>query len=87
MIEAPDLPRGFITDRLPDDWPQLLGDLKCISVHIKHTSVTRETVDQVHQAGFRLAVWTVNELARAQELLNWGVDAIITDAIDRISPV
>ena len=87
MIEAPDLPRGFISDTLPDNWQSILSDLNCISVHLKHSSVTRDTVNEIHTAGFRVAVWTVNESARAQELLNWGVDAVITDAIDRISPV
>ncbi len=87
MIEAPDLPRGLITDTLPDNWQSILSDLNCISVHLKHSSVTRDTVNEIHTAGFRVAVWTVNESARAQELLNWGVDAVITDAIDRISPV
>jgi glycerophosphoryl diester phosphodiesterase len=87
MIEAPELPRGLIADVLPENWQQLLAELACVSVHLKHTSVTSETVTTLHKAGYRLAVWTVNEPARAQELLNWGVDAVITDAIDRISPV
>lgn len=87
MIEAPELPRGLIADVLPENWQQLLAELACVSVHLKHTSVTQETVTTLHKAGYRLAVWTVNDPARAQELLNWGVDAVITDAIDRISPV
>lgn len=87
MIEAPELPRGLIADTLPENWRQLLAELACISVHLKHTSVTPDTVTTLHEAGYRLAVWTVNDPSRAQELLNWGVDAVITDAIDRISPV
>jgi len=85
--EAPYLPRGFITDALPTDWHALLTELGCVSIHLRHTAVTQDVISQVQDAGFRLAVWTVNEPARAQELLAWGVDAIITDIIDRISPV
>ena len=87
MIESPDLPRGFISENLPENWQQLLSELHCVSIHLKHTFVTREIVNMMHTAGYRIAVWTVNESARADELLNWGVDAVITDAIDRISPV
>ena len=87
MIEAPELPRAYLTDVLPENWQELVSELKCVSVHLKHTSVTQAVVRQVHDAGYRVAVWTVNEPVRAQELLSWGVDAVITDAIDRISPV
>ena len=87
MLEAPDLPRGLITDKLPDHWQALLQELQCVSLHLKHTAVTHETVKLVHAAGFRIAVWTVNEIDRANELFSWGVDAVITDAIDRISPL
>jgi len=87
MIEAPDLPRGYLTDALPENWQYILAELKCVSVHLKHTSVTLDVVRNIHDAGYRVAVWTVNDAARAQELLDWGVDAVITDAIDRISPI
>ena len=49
--------------------------------------MTRQNIADIHKAGYRIAVWTVNEIAPANELLSWGVDAVITDAIDRISPV
>ena len=87
MIEAPDLPRGFITESLPENWQHVLTDLNCVSVHLKHNVVTSEIVHRMHDAGYRIAVWTVNETAHADELFSWGVDAVITDAIDRISPV
>ncbi len=87
MIEAPELPRGFISDSLPENWQQLLAELRCVSIHLKHSFVTRQNIADIHKAGYRIAVWTVNEIAPANELLSWGVDAVITDAIDRISPV
>lgn len=87
MTEAPELPRGLIANTLPENWRQLLAELDCVSVHLKHTAVTRDMVSSLHEAGYRIAVWTVNDPVRAQELLNWGIDAVITDALDRISPV
>jgi glycerophosphoryl diester phosphodiesterase len=36
-------------------------------------------VEQVHEAGLPLAVWTVNEVAVARRLEAWGVDVMMTD--------
>ncbi len=43
-------------------------------------SLTQTVVDMVHAAGLELHVWTVNSLARMQELIDLGVDGITTDA-------
>ncbi|WP_262357309.1 glycerophosphodiester phosphodiesterase family protein, partial [Bordetella pertussis] len=47
---------------------------------------SRELVDAVHQAGYRIAAWTVNDPARARLLLDWGMDAIFTDELATIRP-
>ncbi len=41
---------------------------------------------QLHGAGLRALVYTVNETADAQRLAALGIDGIITDAVDRFSP-
>jgi glycerophosphoryl diester phosphodiesterase len=83
---APSLPRGWITDTLKAGWQQALAELECVSLHLKHTLVTKALIAELHNQGLRWAVWTVNDPVRASELLSWGVDAVITDAIDRIQP-
>ena len=40
----------------------------------------------MHAAGYRIAAWTVNDPARARELLGWGMDAIFTDKLADIRP-
>ena len=85
-VAAPELPRGWITAELLPEWRDVLAQLGCVSLHLKHTLVTQALVGEVHQAGFRLATWTVNEPARAAQLLEWGVDAVITDALNLIQP-
>ncbi len=42
-------------------------------------------VRQIHQAGFRVVPWTVNDLGDWQTLLDWGVDGITTDYPDRLA--
>jgi glycerophosphoryl diester phosphodiesterase len=42
--------------------------------------IDRELVDRVHDAGGRVFAWTVNDVARARELIDVGVDVICTDS-------
>jgi len=43
-------------------------------------------IADAHRAGLRVIAYTVNEPARAGELFGWGLDALITDAVDLIAP-
>lgn len=82
---VPDLPRAYLTDDVPDDWRERTARLGCIAMDIQHTLLTRELVAEFHDAGLRVATWTVNDAKRAAELLAFGVDTLITDAIDAIA--
>ena len=46
------------------------------------TIVTPRFVGHAHDAGLPVKVWTVNERMDIERLLNWGVDAIISDRPD-----
>jgi glycerophosphoryl diester phosphodiesterase len=83
---SPALPRGFLVDRIRPDWKARLGELQCVALHCNYKHLSREMAAQVRAAGYALLVYTVNEPADAQRLLGWGVDCIVTDALDRISP-
>ncbi len=49
--------------------------------------VTRRTVAAAHRAGMQVHVWTVNEPDVMGELLDWGVDGLITDRPDLLKAV
>ena len=83
---APELPRAYLTEALPDDWRERLMKLGCIAVDIEHTLLTKARVDEFHGAGMRIATWTANDPAKVADLLAWGVDTLITDAVDVIPP-
>ncbi|GEM_PF-3203731 len=54
----------------------------CYSVHPKVTVSKKALIESAHEAGLRVVVWTVNGVKKADQLLNWGVDGIITDRIN-----
>jgi glycerophosphoryl diester phosphodiesterase len=83
---APGLPRALLVDDLPADWLARLARLGCVALDANHKHVTRDVVDAAHAAGYRVCCWTVNDPARVAELGGWGVDTVITDAIDVVAP-
>jgi len=49
--------------------------------------VSRRFVEAAHRAGHGVQVWTVDTADDARRLVEWGVDALITDRPDVIVPV
>lgn len=83
---APDIPRGYLLDRIPENWRAELEDVGAVALHTNHKHLTPELAAAVKDAGYWLFCYTVNEPARAREILGWGVDAFCTDRIDLIGP-
>ncbi|MCM2491837.1 glycerophosphodiester phosphodiesterase [Burkholderia glumae] len=83
---APALPRGLLVETLPADWRALTAELGCVSLHASHLALDAASVAAIRAAGLHVLAYTVNEPARARELLDWGVDLICTDRIDSIGP-
>ncbi len=84
--QAPDIPRGFLMDIIPPDWEEPLLQLEAVALHTNHKHLLPAQAQAVKQAGYGLMCYTVNEPARAREILAWGVDAFCTDRIDLFSP-
>jgi len=83
---APDLPRGWLVDRVPSDWRERFDALGCVAVHTNHRHLTPAQAAGIRASGAWLFCYTVNDPARAREILAWGVDAFCTDRIDLIGP-
>jgi glycerophosphoryl diester phosphodiesterase len=84
--EAPELPRGLLLAQIRPDWMQHAKALECASIHVLHHSLDPSLIQQFKSADLWVMAYTVNDLARAQALVGWGVDAICTDRIDLIAP-
>lgn len=87
MKEAPQLPRALLIEHdVPDDWEDRIKRLGCLGLNLNHRYTTLPLVRALRNGGYTVAIWTVNDMARAQELLNWGCNAIVTDEITHITP-
>ena len=76
---APELPRGWLTETIvPEDWDRI-AKLEAVSLHTDHRKLARDDVKRLHDKGVRLLVYTVNDVARAEALFEWGVDGMFTD--------
>lgn len=82
---APSLPRGWLVNRVPSGWREEIARFDCVSLHINHRHLTGTQAHAIKRAGTWLFCYTVNSPRRAQTLFSWGVDALCTDAIDRIA--
>jgi glycerophosphoryl diester phosphodiesterase len=83
---APHVPRGLLVGRPPADAIDSAIGLGCVSVHVAHRWLDRDTIDAFHRAGLAVMAYTVNDPARAALLDVEGIDAICTDRIDLIHP-
>jgi glycerophosphoryl diester phosphodiesterase len=79
------LPRALLLDELPADWMDRLARLGCVAIDADHELLSPQIVDAARAAGYRVMCYTPNERDRIDELAGWGVDTLITDAVDHVA--
>ncbi len=76
---APELPRGWLIKTFTDaDWDRL-EELGAVSLHTDHRRLAPADVARLHDRGYKVLVYTVNDAQIAQSLLDAGVDGMFTD--------
>ena len=65
------------TDALPD----MLAERK-MDLDAEWSTLTQERVRACHERGIRVNCWTVDDPAKAEELISWGVDYITSNALE-----
>jgi glycerophosphoryl diester phosphodiesterase len=78
---APHLPRALLLDALPANWLDQAQALGCVAVVLEHTLIDEHLIQQLHTHKLRALCYTVNDVARAQQLIAWGMDGLITDVM------
>lgn len=82
--EGPGLARAWLVERLPVNWREQLAVCGAAALHVDHRHLAAHQARDVRAAGFGLLCYTVDDPARAAELLSWGVEAICTDRPDLV---
>lgn len=80
----PNIPIGYLYAPEWTFWPEVMDSLPHEARHPHHTMIDTEYMGWARENGWRVNTWTVNDPARAVDLRNLGVDAIITDNPDLI---
>jgi glycerophosphoryl diester phosphodiesterase len=75
---------GLLLDEWVPYWQTLCASLNCVSIHVNHLLLTPALVHEIKKLNKMILSYTVNDVARAQELYSWGVDAIFSDIPDKI---
>jgi glycerophosphoryl diester phosphodiesterase len=74
---APRIPLGFLCESADQllGWPQTPAEWVVPQFGLTDGAL----VEQVHAAGKKIMVWTVNRVEDMRQFAAWGVDAIISD--------
>jgi glycerophosphoryl diester phosphodiesterase len=81
---APELPRGYLVGKVPVEWRETMQRLGCVALHCNFQALNGKLAADIHEAGFAILLWTVNDPAEARRLLAIGANSLVTDALDRI---
>ena len=83
---VPDIPRALLLDSLRPGWLEEAQALGCVAVVTAYPLMDAELLARLHACDLHALCYTVNDPAEAARLQAIGIDAIITDAVDRFSP-
>jgi glycerophosphoryl diester phosphodiesterase len=76
---APEIGRGWLIKEFSEaDWKRLEA-LDATSLHTSYKTVTAERIREIRERGYRVMLYTVNEIAVAEKLLEAGADGLFTD--------
>jgi glycerophosphoryl diester phosphodiesterase len=81
---APDLPRGYLSERTDVDWVAEAKALDCTTLNLSWKALTPDQVPALTATGLPLLLWTVNEPEVARAFLAAGATSVITDYPDQV---
>lgn len=84
---APQLPRAWLLDSLPDDWRDVARRLGVVALHLDLALVTPALVAECRRLGLAVRAYTLETPALADYLFGIGVVGIFVDPLDRFRSV
>ena len=83
---APALPCALLLGELSSDWLDRCRALQCVALDASHRVLDAEVIARAHGERLRVLSYTINDPERAALLRAAGLDCVITDAVDVITP-
>ncbi|HEX7272228.1 MAG TPA: glycerophosphodiester phosphodiesterase [Casimicrobiaceae bacterium] len=83
---APELERALLLERVPADWSERMARLDCVAIDVDYRELAAGLVAAAHADGYKVICYTPNDPRVVKKLVEWGVDTVITDAIDVVRP-
>lgn len=80
----PEWPRGLAIDDMMENWREMAEYLQVATIIINGNKVTPEQIDDFIGTQLPVIAYTINDPSKAKELLQLGVDTIISDCPDVI---
>lgn len=76
---VPELPRGWLVGEFTGaDWPRLEA-LGAASLHTSYRNMRPDLVAELHARGYKVMLYTVNDVSTARRWLDSGADGLFTD--------
>lgn len=76
---APGIRRSWLVSQFTEaDWPRLEA-LGAVALHTNYRNVRPELIRELHARGYKVNLYTVNEIDTAQRLFDAGADGLFTD--------
>ena len=75
---------AVLTEGDPLEALEVAAELKAEAINPQHTQLNAENVGKIHEAGYKVYTWTVNDPAEFQRLVSIGVDGVFSDFPDRM---
>ncbi|UJH66251.1 glycerophosphodiester phosphodiesterase [Allomuricauda sp. SCSIO 65647] len=82
--QNPDISIAVLTEEDPLNAIQMARELKAVAINPYYKFLTKEKVKEIHDAGFKVYTYTVNEAVDIQRMKDFGVDGIFSNYPERV---
>src|SRR5699024_5700433 len=79
----PSLKIAYLINKWTNRKLKLLNQLEPDYIHIRHDMIIKKRIQYLHEAGYKINTWTVNQPEQIEKMLALGVDGIVTDYLDK----
>lgn len=75
----PDVPVGILYERYPKGYQKLARELKASSINLSIDHVNEKLVEEIHQNGLQVWIYTINSVEEFEKMKVMGVDAVFSN--------